>query len=67
MINADINFYKIFLRYLQKKKTTTTKLLEAQLIFYKLTSAVMDPSSGIDGLPAEFYRCFWTVVGYDFF
>lgn len=46
------------------------KLLEAQLTFNELTSAVMDLSSGrvpgIDGLPAEFNKCFWTIIGHDF-
>ncbi len=62
MNNADVNFYKIFLSYLQKKK----QLLEAQFTFNELTSAVMDLSSGrvpgIDGLPAEFYKRFWTII-----
>lgn len=65
MINADMNFYKIFLCYPRKK------FLEAQLTFNELTSAVMELSSGrapgIDGLPAEFYKCFWTIIGQDFF
>ncbi len=59
------------LQDLPELSTEKKKNLEAQFTFNELTSAVMDLSSGrvpgIDGLPDEFYKRFWTIIGHDFF
>jgi len=44
--------------------------LETELNFEELTTAVMGLSSGrapgLDGLPADFYKTFWNIIGKDF-
>ncbi|KAI4890839.1 hypothetical protein NFI96_003567 [Prochilodus magdalenae] len=46
-------------------------LLEAELGLQELTTAVQEQTSarvsGIDGLPAEFYKHFWGTIGKDLF
>lgn len=45
--------------------------LDTELTFEEITAAVMGLSSGrtpgLDGLPAEFYKSFWNVIGHDYF
>lgn len=45
--------------------------LETELTFEEITAAVMGLSSGrragLDGLPAEFCKSFWNVIGQDYF
>ncbi len=47
------------------------KNLDSDLTFEKVTKAVNQLSSGrasgIDGIPAEFYKTFWGIIGKDFF
>ncbi|XDV25251.1 hypothetical protein PO909_029197 [Leuciscus waleckii] len=46
-------------------------ILETELTFAEVTAAVMGLSSGrtpgLDGLPAEFYKFFWNIIGDDYF
>ncbi len=45
--------------------------LETDLSFEEVTNAVMGLSSGrapgLDGLPADFYKFFWNIIGNDYF
>lgn len=47
------------------------KNLHSDLTFEEVTKAVNQLSSGcasgIDGIPAEFYKTFWGIIGKDFF
>ena len=46
-------------------------LLESPMSFEEMTAAVQQLScgkaSGIDGLPSEFYKKFWTLIGKDLY
>lgn len=45
--------------------------LESPLNFSEISKAVLDlnpgKSPGIDSLTAEFYKCFWNLIGHDFY
>lgn len=66
MSGAKINFYKIFRLTAEDKQ-----ILDMELSFGELSTAVLGPASGrtpgIDGLPGEFYKHFWTLIGADFY
>lgn len=51
--------------------TEDKQTLESEITFEELSAAVLGLASGrtpgIDGLPGEFYKHFWTLIGADFY
>lgn len=62
-----MSFYVIFPQVLDQDK----KDLERSLNFAEISRAVLElnpgKSPGIGGLIAEFYKCFWNLMGQDFY
>jgi len=53
------------------KKLMQLEVIDLPITFQEVTKAVkylaLEKAPGIDGLPSEFYKCFWHVIGKDYF
>ncbi len=71
MDNTDELNRDELLKDLPRISSEHKEALETELSFEELTAAVMSlslgRSPGIDGLPTEFYRTFWKIIGSDYF
>lgn len=69
--NSDGHARKELLQDLPVLTSEQKEFVEKRLTFDEVTASVMELSlgrtPGIDGLPTEFYRSLWTVIGNDFF
>ena len=74
LYSADVTSFDCrdeLLEGLPKLGTSHVEAMDSDIQFHELTSAVQQlttgRSPGIDGLPAEFYKSFWNIIGMDLF